>query len=111
MESEFVPCCREAKATVGDLPAGLASPRVGRVTSAVVTRRIVSRLFSSFVIAVTILLIVATSIAVLIGLARGPHEAAQDLETTIGAYWPLILVFIAVLTGGIAAVSHVTING
>ncbi len=75
------------------------------------TRRILSRLFFSFVIAVTILLIVATSIAVLIGLARGPHEAAQDLETTIGAYWPLILVSILVLTGGLAAVSHDTATG
>jgi hypothetical protein len=69
-----------------------------------VTRRVVSRLFFSFVIAVTILLIVATSIAVLIGLIRGPHDAAQDLETTIGAYWPLILASIAVLTAGLAAV-------
>jgi predicted CDP-diglyceride synthetase/phosphatidate cytidylyltransferase len=69
-----------------------------------VTRRVVSRLFFSFVIAVMILLIVATSIAVLIGLIRGPHDAAQDLETTIGAYWPLILVSIAVLTAGLAAV-------
>ncbi len=68
------------------------------------TRRVVSRLFFSFVIAVTILLIVATSIAVLIGLIRGPHDAAQDLETTIGAYWPLILASIAVLTAGLAAV-------
>lgn len=70
------------------------------------TRRVVSRLFFSFVIAVTILLIVATSIAVLIGLIRGPHEAAQDVETTIGAYWPLILASIAVLTAGLAAVPH-----
>jgi hypothetical protein len=69
-----------------------------------VTRRVVSRLFFSFVIAVTILLIVATSIAVFIGLIRGPHDAAQDLETTIGAYWPLILASIAVLTAGLAAV-------
>ena len=74
------------------------------------TRRIVGRLFFSFVIAVTILLIVATSITVLIGLARGPHEAAQDLETTIGAYWPLIVVSIAVLTGGLAAVPHDTVT-
>jgi predicted CDP-diglyceride synthetase/phosphatidate cytidylyltransferase len=69
-----------------------------------VTRRVISRLFFSFVIAVTILLIVATSIAVLIGLIRGPHEAAQDVETTIGAYWPLILVSVSVLTAGLAAV-------
>jgi hypothetical protein len=69
-----------------------------------VTRRVISRLFFSFVIAVTIGLIVGTSIAVLIGLIRGPHDAAQDLETTIGAYWPLILVSIAVLTACLAAV-------
>jgi hypothetical protein len=74
------------------------------LASAVVTRRAISRLFFSFVIAVTILLIVATSIAVLIGLIRGPHEAAKDLETTIGAYWPLILASVAVLTAGVAAV-------
>jgi hypothetical protein len=65
---------------------------------------VVSRLFFSFVIAVTILLIVATSMAVLIGLIRGPHVAAEDLETTIGAYWPLILASIAVLTAGLALV-------
>jgi predicted CDP-diglyceride synthetase/phosphatidate cytidylyltransferase len=74
-----------------------------------VTRRVINRLFFSFVIAVTILLIVATSIAVLIGLIRGPHDAAQDLETTIGAYWPLILVSIAVLTAGLAAVPRDTV--
>jgi hypothetical protein len=74
------------------------------LASAVVTRRTISRLFFSFVIAVTILLIVATSVAVLIGLIRGPHEAAQDLEKTIGAYWPLILASVAVLTAGVAAV-------
>jgi uncharacterized membrane protein YdjX (TVP38/TMEM64 family) len=67
-------------------------------------RRAVSRLFFSLVIAVTIVLIVAVSIAVLIGLVRGPHEAAHDLETTIGGYWPLILVCIAVLTAGLAVV-------
>ena len=105
-----MPRCRRSKAIVGDLPAGVASPRAGRVTSAVMTRRIVGRLFFSFVIAVAIMLIVATSIAVLIGLARGPHDAAQDLESTIGAYWPLILVSIAVLTGGLAAVPHDTIT-
>lgn len=79
------------------------------LTSAVVTRRVISRLFFSFVIAATILLIVATSIAVLIGLIRGPHEAAQDLETTIGAYWPLILGAIAVLTAGLAAIPRDTV--
>ncbi len=66
-------------------------------------------MFFSFVIAVTILLIAAVSIAVLIGLARGPHEAAQDLETTIGAYWPLIMVSIAVLTAGLAAMPRDTV--
>ncbi|MFZ0128068.1 MAG: hypothetical protein WB808_13745 [Candidatus Dormiibacterota bacterium] len=73
------------------------------------TRRVISRVFFSFVIAVTILLIAAVSIAVLIGLARGPHEAAQDLETTIGAYWPLIMVSIAVLTAGLAAMPRDTV--
>jgi len=69
-----------------------------------VARRVLSRLFFSFVIAMTTLLIGATSIAVLIGLIRGPHDAARDIETTIGAYWPLILASIAVLTAGLAAV-------
>ena len=73
------------------------------------TRQVISRVFFSFVIAVTILLIAAVSIAVLIGLARGPHEAAQDLETTIGAYWPLIMVSIAVLTAGLAAMPRDTV--
>ena len=66
-------------------------------------RRAISRLFFSFVVAVTIALIVAVSIAVLIGLVRGPHEAAADLESTIGGYWPVILVCIVVLTAGLAA--------
>jgi hypothetical protein len=85
-----------------DLQAG-PHAHAGHVISAVVTRRVLSRLFFSFVIAVTILLIVATSISVIIGLIWGPHEAAQDLETTIGGYWPLILFSIFVLTVALAA--------
>lgn len=67
-------------------------------------RRAISRLFFSFVVAVAIALIGAVSIAVLIGLVRGPHEAAHDLETTIGGYWPLMLACIAVLTAALAVV-------
>ena len=67
-------------------------------------RRAISRLFFSLVVAVTIVIIVALSISVLIGLVRGPHEAAHDLETTIGGYWPLILACIVVLTAGLAVV-------
>jgi hypothetical protein len=66
-------------------------------------RRTINRLFFSLVVAVTIVLIGAVSIAVIIGLARGPHEAAHDLETTIGSYWQLILASIVVLTAGVAA--------
>ena len=36
----------------------------------------------------------------------GPHEAAADLESAIGGYWPLILVAILVLTIGISALNR-----
>jgi uncharacterized BrkB/YihY/UPF0761 family membrane protein len=77
---------------------------VAPVTSRVVVRRAISRLFFSLVVAVTIVIIVALSISVLIGLVRGPHEAAHDLETTIGGYWPVILACILLLTAGLAVV-------
>jgi predicted CDP-diglyceride synthetase/phosphatidate cytidylyltransferase len=62
-----------------------------------------TRVLVSFVIAVTVVLIGAVAIAKLVSLLRGPHEAAADLESAIGAYWPLILVAILVLTIGISA--------
>lgn len=61
-------------------------------------RRAISRVLISFVVAVMAVLIGAVAIAKIITLMRGPHEAAADLETVIGGYWPLILVAIAVLT-------------
>ncbi len=66
-------------------------------------RRMLTRVLVSFVIAVTVVLIGAVAIAKLVSLLRGPHEAAADLESAIGAYWPLILVAILVLTIGISA--------
>jgi hypothetical protein len=33
---------------------------------------------------------------------RGPHEAAADLESPIGGYWPLIIVAMAALTVGLS---------
>jgi hypothetical protein len=67
-------------------------------------RRAVTRVFFSFVIAVTVVLIVAVAIAKLESIIRGRHQAAADLESAIGGYWPLMLVAIAVLTIGISAV-------
>jgi hypothetical protein len=61
-------------------------------------RRAIGRVLISFVVAVMAVLIGAVAIAKVITLMRGPHEAAADLETAIGGYWPLILVAIAVLT-------------
>lgn len=66
-------------------------------------RRMVARVLISFVIAVTVVLIGAVAIAKLVSLLRGPHEAAADLESAIGGYWPLILFAILVLTIGISA--------
>lgn len=69
-------------------------------------RRMLTRVLISFVIAVTVVLIGAVAIAKLVSLLRGPHEAAADLESAIGGYWPLILVAILVLTIGISALNR-----
>jgi hypothetical protein len=66
-------------------------------------RRMCTRVLISFVIAVTVVLIGAVAIAKLVSLIRGPHEAAADLESAIGGYWPLILAAILVLTIGLSA--------
>lgn len=66
-------------------------------------RRMFTRVLISFVIAVTVVLIGAVAIAKLVSLIRGPHEAAADLESAIGGYWPLILAAILVLTVGLSA--------
>jgi hypothetical protein len=69
-------------------------------------RRVLRRLLFSFLIAVTAVLIGAVAIAKLVSLMRGPHEAAADLESAIGGYWPLILLAILVLTVGLSAVGR-----
>jgi predicted CDP-diglyceride synthetase/phosphatidate cytidylyltransferase len=69
-------------------------------------RRVLTRLLFSFLIAVTAVLIGAVAIAKLVSLMRGPHEAAADLESAIGGYWPLILLAILVLTVGLSAVGR-----
>jgi predicted CDP-diglyceride synthetase/phosphatidate cytidylyltransferase len=69
-------------------------------------RRVLTRLLFSFLIAVTAVLIAAVAIAKLVSLMRGPHEAAADLESAIGGYWPLILLAILVLTAGLSAVNR-----
>jgi hypothetical protein len=61
-------------------------------------RTVISRVFFSFLIAVTVVLIVAVAIAKLVSIFRSPHEAAADLESAIGGEWPLILLAIVVLT-------------
>jgi uncharacterized SAM-binding protein YcdF (DUF218 family) len=73
--------------------------------------RALTRIFFSFVIAVTIVLIVAVSIAKLVSLFRGRHEAAADLESAIGGYWPLIVAAIVVLTVGLSAVNRGKVAG
>lgn len=67
-------------------------------------RRVLIRILFSFLIAVTAVLIAAVAIAKLVSLMRGPHEAAADLESAIGGYWPLILIAIAALTAGLSVV-------
>lgn len=69
-------------------------------------RRVLTRLLFSFVIAVTAVLILAVAIAKLVSLMRGPHEAAADLESAIGGYWPLILVAIVVVTIGLSTLAR-----
>jgi predicted CDP-diglyceride synthetase/phosphatidate cytidylyltransferase len=69
-------------------------------------RRLLTRLVFSFLIALTAVLIGAVAIAKLISLLRGPHEAAADLESAIGGYWPLIVVAIVALTIGLSVVSR-----
>ena len=61
-------------------------------------RRSLGRLFFSFVAAVAIVLIIAVSIAKIVSLIRGPHDAAQGLESAIGNFWPVILLAIVLLT-------------
>jgi hypothetical protein len=63
-----------------------------------------TRVFFSFLIAVTVVLIVAVAIAKLVSIFRSPHEAAADLESAIGGEWPLILLAIVVLTVGLCFV-------
>ncbi|MHB8490249.1 MAG: hypothetical protein ACYDCS_14395 [Candidatus Dormibacteria bacterium] len=69
-------------------------------------RRVLTRVLFSFLIAVTVVLILAVAIAKLVSLMRGPHEAAADLESVIGGYWPLILLAILALTIGLSAVGR-----
>jgi predicted CDP-diglyceride synthetase/phosphatidate cytidylyltransferase len=69
-------------------------------------RRVLTRILFSFLIAVTVVLIAAVAIAKLVTLMRGPHEAAADLESAIGGYWPLILIAIAALTAGLSVVGR-----
>jgi hypothetical protein len=61
-------------------------------------RTVLTRVFFSFLIAVTVVLIVAVAIAKLVSIFRSPHEAAADMESAIGGEWPLILLAIVVLT-------------
>jgi predicted CDP-diglyceride synthetase/phosphatidate cytidylyltransferase len=68
--------------------------------------RVLTRLLVSFLIAMTAVLILAVGIAKLVSLMRGPHEAAADLESAIGGYWPLILVAIVVLTIGLSTLGR-----
>lgn len=67
-------------------------------------RHALTRIFFSFLIAVTVVMLVAVAVAKLVSLMRGPHEAAADLESAIGGYWPLIVAAIVVLTAGLSAV-------
>jgi predicted CDP-diglyceride synthetase/phosphatidate cytidylyltransferase len=69
-------------------------------------RRVLTRLLVSFVIAVTAVLILAVAIAKLVSLMRGPHEAAADLESAIGGYWPLILIAIVLVTIGLSTLGR-----
>lgn len=66
-------------------------------------RQVLTRIFFSFLIAVTVVLLAAVALAKLVSLMRGPHEAAADLESAIGGYWPLIVAAIVVLTAGLSA--------
>jgi hypothetical protein len=67
-------------------------------------RRALTRVFFSFLIAVTVVLLVAVAIAKLVSIFRSPHEAAADMESAIGGDWPLILIAIVVLTTGLSFV-------
>jgi hypothetical protein len=67
-------------------------------------RTVLSRVFFSFLIAVTVVLLVAVSIAKLVSIFRSPHEAAADLESAIGGYWIQILIAIVALTVGLSFV-------
>lgn len=69
-------------------------------------RRALTRVLFSFLMAMTAVLTFATAIATLVGLIRGPHEAAADLESAIGGYWPLILVAIVVVTIGLSTLGR-----
>jgi O-antigen/teichoic acid export membrane protein len=70
--------------------------------------RVLKRIVFSFLIAVTVVLIAAVAIAKLVSLMRGPHEAAADLESAIGGYWPLMVLAIVALTIGLSVVGRGT---
>jgi predicted CDP-diglyceride synthetase/phosphatidate cytidylyltransferase len=67
-------------------------------------RRVLTRVFFSFLIAVTVVLIVAVAIAKLVSIFRSPHEAAADMESAIGGYWLVIVIAIVALTVGLCFV-------
>lgn len=79
-----------------------------RVTLAGRMGRVLKRIVFSFLIAVTVVLIAAVAIAKLVSLMRGPHEAAADLESAIGGYWPLMVLAIVALTIGLSVVGRGT---
>jgi hypothetical protein len=68
--------------------------------------RVLKRIVFSFLIAVAVVLIAAVAIAKLVGLMRGPHEAAADLESAIGGYWPVIVLAIVALTIGLSVIGR-----
>jgi hypothetical protein len=50
------------------------------------------------------------AIAKLVTLMRGPHEAAADLESAIGGYWPLFVIAIAALTACLSVMGRAKVG-
>jgi hypothetical protein len=73
-------------------------------------RRVLTRILFSFLIAVALVLIAAVAIAKLVTLMRGPHEAAADLESAIGGYWPLFVIAIAALTACLSVMGRAKVG-
>lgn len=66
--------------------------------------RALRRLVFSFIVVVAAVLLVTVAIAKAISILDTPHDAGAFVESTMGTYWPVILVVVALASLGIALI-------